>query len=336
VVHLSFEHKDPQVAAAVLNGLVDAYLGYRHEVLSERVTPLLESEKAAFETRLAKADEDYEAFQSQNGIGDLPSEKASLAVLRQSVLDEQFKAEAAASEAQSKLAALSRGLASAPAEIEIQRDLDMSASSKLLQLRMERRDLLSRYRPNAQPVKELDAKIAELEAFAASPGGAGEKDKRLGANPVRQDLERQKISVAADLAAASRRREELSRQLEEITTRQQKLTALETRYQDLSTEREVLQANLKAFAQREAETRAAQDLAGGGDDSVRVVERASAPVEGTSLRQPMFLLSFVFAAFTAVCVGLLRVLLRRGFATPQAASRVLDLPVLATAPLKAS
>jgi uncharacterized protein involved in exopolysaccharide biosynthesis len=336
VVRLTFQSKDPQVAAAVLNGLVDAYLAYRHEVLSERVTPLLESEKAAFEARLAKADEAYEAFQTSNGIGDLPSEKASLAVLRQSVLDERYKAEAAVSEAQSKLAALNHGLASAPAEIEIQRDLDLSASSKLMQLRMERRDLLSRYKPSAAPVKEIDAKIAQLEAFAASPNGAGEKDRRLGANPVRQDLERQKITVAADLAAAARRRDELARQLGEITTRQQKLTALETRYQDLSTEREVLQTNLKAFAQREAETRAAQDLAGGGDDSVRVVERASAPVEGASLRQPLFLLSLVFAAFTAACAGLLRVFLRRGFVTPEAAGRVLDLPVLAIAPLKAS
>ena len=67
-----------------------------------------------------------------------------------------------------------------------------------------------------------------------------------------------------------------------------------------------------------------------------MVERASTPVEGTSLRQPMFALAAVFAAFTAVCAGLMRVFLRRGFVTPEAAGRMLDLPVLATAPLKAS
>jgi uncharacterized protein involved in exopolysaccharide biosynthesis len=336
VVRLSFQHKDPQAAATVLNALVDTYLTYRHDVLSDRETPLLGQEKAAFEARLARADAAYEAFQTANGVGDLPSEKASLAVLRQSVLDDRYKAEADLSAAQSRLAALSRSVQAAPAEIEIQRDLDLSATSKLLQLRMERRDLLSRYKPNAAPVKEVDAKIAELEAFAASPNGAAEKDRRLGANPVRQDLERQRIGAAVDLAAAARRRDELSRQLDEITTRQQKLTALETRYQDLSVEREVLQANLRAFAQREEETRAAQELAHGGDDSIRVVQRASAPVEGTSLRQPMFVLAAVFAAFTAACAGLMRVVLRRGFVTPEAAGRVLDLPVLASAPLKAS
>ena len=119
---------------------------------------------------------------------------------------------------------------------------------------MDRRDLLSRYKPDAAPVKEIDAKIAELEALAASANGSTEKDRRLGANPVRQELERQRIEAAADVAAAARRRDELSRQIEEITGRQQKLTALETRYQDLSVERDVLQANLRAFAQREEES----------------------------------------------------------------------------------
>jgi uncharacterized protein involved in exopolysaccharide biosynthesis len=335
VVRLSFQGRDPQASAAILNGLVDAYLAYRHEVLSDPSSPLIAREKAAFEARLAQADSDYQTFQTTNGIGDLPAEKASLAVLRQSVLDERYKAEAALSEAQSRFAALSRHMEAAPREIEIQRDLDLSASSKLLQLRMERRDLLSRYKPNAQPVKEIDAKIAQLEAFAASTGGSVEKDMRLGANPVRQDLERQRIGAAADVAAAGRKRDELARQLDEITKRQQRLTTLETRYQSLTVEREVLQANVRAFAQRQEEARAAQELARNGDDSIRVVERAAAPVEGSSLKRPLFFLAVLFAAFTAACAGFLRVFLRRGFVTPEAAGRVLDLPVLATAPLKA-
>lgn len=335
VVRLSFQHRDPQAAAAILNGLIDAYLSYRHEVLTDPTSPLIAREKSAFEARLAQADAAYQDFQTQNGIGDLPTEKASLAVLRQSTLEEQYKAQRLLTDAQSKLASLNRSIEASPREIEIQHDVDMSASTKLLQLKLERRDLLSRYKPNAAPVKELDAKIAALEAFAASPGGASDKDMRLGANPVRQDLERHRNEATAEAAAQSHMLSELGRQLDEITRRQQRLSALESRYQDLSVEREVLQANIRAFAQRQEEARAAQELAGHGDDSIRVVDRASAPVEGASLRQPLFALSALFAAFTALCAGLLRVFLRRGFVTPEAAGRVLDLPVLATAPLKA-
>lgn len=334
VVRLSFRHGDPETAAQVLNTLVEAYLVYRRQVLSDPTSPLLAREKALFQARLAEADAAYERFQSENGIGDFPTEKAALATLHQSLVDDRYKAEAAYSEANSRLAALNRGLAGAPAEIEIQRDLDLSASARLMSLRVERRDLLSRYKPEAAPVKEIDAKIAALEAFVASPASAGEKDRRMGANPVRQDIERQRIEIQAQAAAAARRRDEIRRQLDEVTKRQQRLTVLESRYQTLTVEREVLQANVKSFAQRQEEARAAQDLARDGDDSIRVVERASAPVEAKGLKRPLLILVLLVALVCAVGAALVRVFSRRGFATAGAAARALDLPVLATAPLK--
>jgi hypothetical protein len=45
-------------------------------------------------------------------------------------------------------------------------------------------------------------------------------------------------------------------------------------------------------------------------------------------------LAFLFAAFTAACAGLVRMLLRPGLQTPASASRTLGLPVLATAQYK--
>ena len=48
----------------------------------------------------------------------------------------------------------------------------------------------------------------------------------------------------------------------------------------------------------------------------------------------MLILAFLFAAFTALCAGLLRVFLGRRFVTAGSASRTLDLPVLAVAPSK--
>jgi hypothetical protein len=47
-------------------------------------------------------------------------------------------------------------------------------------------------------------------------------------------------------------------------------------------------------------------------------------------------LAFLFAGFTALCVGLLRIFVRRGYVTPDATARSLELPVLASAPFKRS
>ena len=46
------------------------------------------------------------------------------------------------------------------------------------------------------------------------------------------------------------------------------------------------------------------------------------------------MLAFLFAAFTALCVGLMRVFLGRRFETAGSASRTLHLPVLAVTPSK--
>jgi uncharacterized protein involved in exopolysaccharide biosynthesis len=334
VVRVSLAWRDPDDAALILNTLVEQYLDYRREVFADVTTPALARQKLAFESRLAAADAAYEAFLQNNGVSDFATEKQSLAALYQNVLDARYKAEAQVQEAAGKLAALKARMTDAPREIEIQRDLDLSAPGKLLALRVERQDLLSRYRPDAQPVKDVDAKIAALEALVSSPGGVGDKDRRLGANPVWQDLETQRIQLEAEVASAVRRRDELARQLAEVSGRQLRLTGLESQYQSLAVERDVLQTNLKAFTARQAENRAADEIARGGDDSVRVFDRAEPPTEGTSLRKPAFVLALLFAAFTAVCAGLLRVFLRPGFATAGSAGRTLELPVLATAPLK--
>ncbi|MGZ9114782.1 MAG: chain-length determining protein, partial [Brevundimonas sp.] len=71
-------------------------------------------------------------------------------------------------------------------------------------------------------------------------------------------------------------------------------------------------------------------------DNVTVIERAQAPTKGTSLKAPMLALAFLFAAFTALCVGLLRIFSRKGYVTPASTGRTLEMPVLAVAPMKAA
>ena len=63
---------------------------------------------------------------------------------------------------------------------------------------------------------------------------------------------------------------------------------------------------------------------------MRVIERALPPPTGSSLRKPVLGGALAFAAFTALCAGLLRAFLRRGIPTAAYAERSLGLPVLAS------
>ena len=158
----------------------------------------------------------------------------------------------------------------------------------------------------------------------------------MGVNPVYQTVQSDKIQASAQISALQQSSEALGAQIDQVTERQLRLAQLEPQYQGLTRDRDVLQNNVRDFTVKEQETEAADAIARQGDDNISIVERAVVPTQGKSLKQPVLALSVLLAAFTALCVGLLRVFLRPGIPTAASAARSLDLPVLATAPMKSS
>ncbi|HLI67295.1 MAG TPA: Wzz/FepE/Etk N-terminal domain-containing protein [Caulobacteraceae bacterium] len=334
VVRLVYEHEDPQMAAEVLNTLLDEYLVYRRSILLDPTLPL-EEQRKAFEARLAEADEAYESFLNSNNIGDFESEKTSLAQLAASLQQQKYAADNQLNDRQGRLAELDAEASGLPAEIGLYRDVDHTAQDKLSQLKVQREDLLSRYRPDSQPVHELDVQIASLERAVAENRVQGDGSRRVGVNPVYQTVQTDRIQLAAEVAALKQSSDTLGQQIQQVTERQLRLAQLEPRYQDLARDRDVLANNVRDFTVKEQETQAADAIARESNDNIAIIQRAVTPTQGKSLKKPVAIISLLLAAFTALSFGLARGLARPGFATPEAAGRTLDLPVLASAGVKA-
>jgi uncharacterized protein involved in exopolysaccharide biosynthesis len=335
VVRITFQHPDPQMAALALNTLLDQYLVYRRSVLLDQTAPL-ENQRKSFEARLAQADEAYENFLGSNNIGDFEAEKASLAQLQSSLQQQKFAADDQLKEKQGELDGLSAQAGQLTPEIGLYRDIDHAAQDKLTDLKLQRENLLGRYRPDASPVRDIDAQIATLERAISAGGVQGEGARRVGVNPVYQTVQSDKIQASAQISALQQSSEALGAQIDQVTERQLRLAQLEPQYQGLARDRDVLQGNVRDFTVKEQQTEAADAIARQGDDNISIVERAVVPTQGKSLKQPVLALSVLLAAFTALCVGLLRVFLRPGIPTSASAARTLDLPVLATARMKTS
>ncbi len=333
VVRLSFEHTNPVVAAKTLNTLLDTYLGYRRSILLDQSQPL-EDQRKSFEARLAQADTAYEDFLGSNNIGDFETEKASLAQLQASLQQQKFAAESQLREKQGRLGALTAQSAQVAPEVGLYRDVDHVAQDKLTELKVQRNGMLSRYRPDAQPVKDLDNQIAALEHGLSDGSLQGQGARRIGVNPVYQTVQADKLQMAAEVAALQQSSQAMTQQIEQVTERQLRLAQLEPQYQDLSRDRDVLQNNVRDFTVKEQQTQAVAALARQGNDNISIVQRAVPPVQGKSLKRPVMILALLLAAFTALCVGLVRAFLRPGLPSAEAASRTLDLPILATAPAK--
>ncbi|MDV6332816.1 lipopolysaccharide biosynthesis protein [Asticcacaulis sp. 201] len=336
VVRLTFKHENAQSASLILNTLIDEYQVYRQQVYTDATGPLLNKQKEAFDRRLAEADAGYQAFLARNGVGDYETAKTTYAKIYDQVTTDMYAAQTQLATDRAKLAEVNSNLRSMSPEMSIERDLDLSVPNKIFALQQQRQDLLSRYLPGAQPVKDIEAQIASLQALMNSGRGVSESTHKMGVNTVYQGLLTQKMDLEADIASVTGRLNLLQQQAGQVMGKLQALTGLEAQYNTLSTERNALQDNIKIFTQRIQENEAAQQMTKGADDTVRVVEKASMPDKPKSLKRIILILSFLFAGFTALCAGLLRVYTRKGFVNAEMAARTLDLPILAQATRKAA
>jgi uncharacterized protein involved in exopolysaccharide biosynthesis len=334
VVRLTYSDTDASRAALVLNALLDQYLAFRGTVLDDASGPYLDQQLDQFQRRLADTDSAYQAFLATNGIDDFEAEKASLNSLETSLTDENYRVQARLKEISGRLGEMGRQEGRIAPVIDLYHDTNPAASDKLLQLQIDRQDLLARYKPDAQPVRDLDAHIARLQALQAQGAANTAGVRRSGVNPVYQTFQTEQIQLQAEGASLKERQSALTDQLAQIGSRRQKLNELEPQFLDFTRDRDLLQAEIKSLVQKKQETQAAQSISRKSNDNIRIVARPTPPTSGKSLRLPVLALSFLFAAFTALCVGLGRIFLIRGFPTPSSAARTLELPVLASAAYK--
>ena len=91
-----------------------------------------------------------------------------------------------------------------------------TAAAKLASLKVDRQDLLSRYRPDSQPVREIDQKIAALQALIASGGADGVAARRTGINPVFQTLQTERNQTEAQAASLRQRLSKVNADLVQV------------------------------------------------------------------------------------------------------------------------
>lgn len=335
VINVSYESDDAAKSARILNAVIDQYLIRRREVFQDRTSPAIGAQRQVFQDDLQAADTAYQQFQATNDVGDFAAAKIALAAAYQAALTDKMTTELALSAADRRLQTLVAQQANTPAEIALQQDLNISAQDQILQLRTQREDLLARYTPQSQPVTDIDARIAALQQYVATGTAVGAKEVRTGPNPIWVELETTRITTQAERDSLRARLGAAQQQLAEIRQRQMDMTRDESENAILSGNREMLQGSIREFQQREAQSRADGALVAAGADNVTVIERAQTPTRGRSLKAPLLAAVFLFAAFTALCVGLFRIFTRRGFVTAGSAGRTLEMPVLAVAPAKA-
>ena len=326
ILHMTFAHEDPELAAETLNRFVAEYLSYRQQVLSGRGAEGLSEQRGLIEDRLGAADKALRDYLARNALSEYDAEAASATKLFSDIIDEQSKVEASLREAEAKSAGLARQLASTPREVDLY--IETTSEQELVKLRLEREDLLTRYLPDSRAVKDIDRKIVQLQSFLATAPTQGLR--RVGPNPTWQALEAERAVQTANISALMGRAAALATQKQQAADRITGLADLEPEYLRLKRERDALESSAGAFATREQAERARAELASRNVDNISVYEAARAPTRGDAGRRTIAIAVAIFGLLSAIAVGLLRAWSVSSFATGNAMERTLGLPVLAT------
>jgi len=325
VVGVSFEHKDPEIAAEILNAAMGAYLDYRAELFSSRPVDQLTAQRRRFELDLIEAEDAIRKFLRANRIEDFGSERSTAQGLYTILSGELSTIKSRASAVDGQLRRTRTQLTATPPDQDI--FIEDSSEQALLELRLEREDLLARYTPESRAVQAIDKRIAEVETFLAEKTGP-QGTVRRGPNPTYQALETSLNSLEAEGEALLAQQAEVQRQLTRVEANLQRFTQLEPEWNDLQRKRQALEDNVRLLTRAEQEEGTIKGITEDGTDSVSILEPAQVPLRGSSLRFPVAVLGLLFAGFTALMIGLLRALTREGFSTPSSLQRTTGLPIL--------
>ena len=100
ILHMTFAHENPDLAAATLNRFVSEYLSYRQHVFSGGAADGLSHQRGVIEQRLETADAALRDERARYALGDYEAESAAATKLFGDLIEEQARLEASLREAE--------------------------------------------------------------------------------------------------------------------------------------------------------------------------------------------------------------------------------------------
>lgn len=339
VIQVSFQHKDPQLAARALNLLVEYYREKHLQVFSDPQSSFLESQLGSYAQKLTETENSLESFKQSNQVYSL-AEQRTLLLQQRNGLDANLKTtQNTISELQKKAGALKQQLRAIGENegsyTQTERDkIIVDAKAKLLTLQLHEQDLLKKYTESNLLVVNARKDIALVRAFIR------EQEQELGrkvrnANPVYQDIKRDLVRAETDASGLISKAAVISSQLRSVDGEIRALDLSEKKLENLKREKAINEKNYQAYSERTEEARISDEMNRLKLANISVIQTAFVPSKPV---MPKKLLNMVIGLLlgTAVSIGIafLAEYLLRDFSTPEKVEKLLGMPVLASIPYK--
>jgi uncharacterized protein involved in exopolysaccharide biosynthesis len=335
VITLTFQHHDPQLAARVVNLLIEKYNEKHLTLHSDPQSSFVGSQLTAFEKKLKSSERALQEYQQQNNAFSLDEQRALL--LRQRTdFDSAYKiAYDNISELRKKIGAL-RGqikyLAnSTDRYTHTDRDkIITDAKSRLLELQLKEQELRRKYTAGNRLVVDAKNEVNLVNHFLKEQeeGIAG---KVKTGNPVYQSVEMDLYRAEADLNSQVAKADALKNQIRQLDQKLLSLDMSENKIQELRRDVAINEKNFKTYADRHEEARISDEMNKHKLSNISVIQSAIVPAKPIKPKKKInLLIGAVFGIFAAFGWAYVLENVGQTFSDPESVEKYLGLPVLLT------
>jgi uncharacterized protein involved in exopolysaccharide biosynthesis len=333
VIDVSFRHKDPHLAARVVNLLVDYFKEKHLQVYSDPKSSFLEEQLGEYSQKLTTSEDALQTFKQTQGVYAL-DEQRNLMLRQRMEMDTAYKgAQNNIQELREKLRSLktqSRTIAEDGNTFTFseQGKILTDAKSKLLDLQLKEHDLLIKYKEESPPVKDVRKDIQMTKDFLAAQEKDVTSQVRTG-NLVYQEAEKERMKAEADLRAQEAKLASLGPQITRVDSALKNLDSQEKQFQDLKRDATTNERDYLTYKDKWEEARISDDMNRKKMANISIIQAAAAPTQPIKPKKRLNIaLSIVLGAVSALGAAFFSEYLGHTFNTARDVEQRLGLPVL--------
>jgi uncharacterized protein involved in exopolysaccharide biosynthesis len=342
LISVRYRAGDPALAARVLQTLADLYL---EKHLSVHRIPgtldFLAQQVEHYRTQLSTLESSVAMFPvEQEAFSPSVEKDSALERLSQFQVLEQ-ETTAAIAEASRRISSLESDLASTPSRITTQLRVSdnpyllQQLRSTLVNLELKHTELQSRFGPDYRPLQEVESQIAQAREAIAVAEKTPTREETTDRDPTRTLIEGDLVKVRSDLASMRARKGETQESIRKYQAMVEGLSQKEIAYQRLVRSVKEAEDIYLVYTRRLEEARIAEEMDRRRILNVAVVEGPTVPSMPAGPRPALILLlGAVLASALSVVVTFILDRLNASFHTPDDVEDILNVPVLASVPVR--
>jgi uncharacterized protein involved in exopolysaccharide biosynthesis len=335
LISVRYRSSDPQLAAAVLRSVANAYLQKKMEL--DQLGAQYEFFKQQAEEYKKELANEQAKLESNGGVA---PDKARDNMLQKT---SDFQAslgqtQAAIRETEQRINVLQREEHTIPSRLTTQvRRADnvqllQRLKGTLVDMQLKRVELLTKYQPGYRLVQELDSKIADAKAAIAREENRPPRDETTDQNPASVWVRSELAKAQADLVGLRGRAASTENTIAELQADAKQLNQQGIVNQNLARAVKTAEDNYLLYVRKREEARISEALDRNRILNVVLAEEARPPVMPVYSRLSLVGIGLLMAMFLSSGLVFAAEWLNPFYRTPHEVAALLELPVLAALP----